>query len=165
MSIMVKGGGGSDFLPCPEGQHAIRCCDVRDLGMVESSFQGKTKALHKILLTFVTDEEMDDGRPFLLFGRYTASLHEKSTLRKVLQSWLGRGLTPEELADGYDVERLVGQPAFCTVLHNESKGNTYANIETIMALPKGQEAPAIPEDFVRFVDREKNAEALEDCPI
>ena len=43
---------------------------------------------------------MPDGKPFLVRRRYTASLHEKSALRKDLESWRGRAFTNVEL-DGF----------------------------------------------------------------
>ena len=48
-----------------------------------------------------------------------------------------------------------GAPALVQVMHNKVGEKTYANITSIMRLPKGQKAPAIPGEYVRFKDREE----------
>lgn len=158
MAIIVSEGGSSrTFTPHPEGAYAATCVDVVDLGFVETTFGTK----HKLRIVFWAGEnDTRDGEavPQLLFSTFTASLHEKSNLRTFLQSWRGRPFTPEEL-EAFDVESLIGAPAFVQVMHRTVGDKTYANITSIMRLPKGQAAPGTPPDFVRFKDREQEPEA------
>jgi hypothetical protein len=59
-------------------------------------------------------------------------LSSKGKLAEVLTGLMGRELTPKELTNGVDVEKLVG--AECKVLVLQSKGKngaTYSNVERI----------------------------------
>jgi hypothetical protein len=160
--VIVKGTGGSDFQPAPTGAHAAVCCDVRDLGLVTSTYNGKEKTQQKVLLSWLINELRDDGKHYMVAQRFTASLHEKASLRKFLESWRGRPFTEKEL-EGFDVETLIGAPCLLNVIHETKGGRTYANIASIMRLPKGMESPKIPADFVRYQDRPA-AKAQDDAP-
>lgn len=153
----ANSGGSSTFTPHPTGQFTSVCVDVDDLGLVEVTWQGQTKKQHKIDIYFFCDEwkELDGGDkvPLLVRSRFTLTLSEKGNLRPFLESWREKDFTEQELA-GFDVEKLIGAPAFISVTHREANGNTYANIKTIMRLPKGMEAPALPADFKRRHVRE-----------
>jgi hypothetical protein len=49
--------------------------------MIEVTYLGKTQRKHKVTLVWQIDEDMDDGKPFLVRRRYTCSLHEKACCR------------------------------------------------------------------------------------
>lgn len=152
MPIIAKGGGKSEFEPCPEGPQQAVCCDVIDLGIVEVTWQGETKKQHKCEIRWQSAELMENGKPFMLRERYTLSLHEKARLRSVLESWRGKKFTDAE-AEGFDVERLLGVNCYINVVHNKGKkGGTFANVASIMPLPKGMTAIAV-SDYMRVVDR------------
>lgn len=151
MAIIAKEGGS--FTPAPEGTHAAVCVDVVDLGMLDVTFGGKTKTQHKIRISWQIDEDMKDGKPFLVSKRYTLSLHEKAGLRKDLESWRGKSFTPGEL-DGFDVENVVSVGCMLNIVHapNPNGGSPYANVTAVMKMPKGMGAPSI-RDYVRVQDR------------
>lgn len=151
MPIIAK-ASGSNFIPAPAGQHSAVCVDVVDMGLLEVTYNGKTKTQHKIRIVWQIEEVMEDRRPFIVQKRYTLSLHEKSALRKDLESWRGRGFTPAEL-EGFDVETIIGVPCLLNVIHAVKDGSTYANVSAIMKLPKGMNA-LTPRDYVRVCDRE-----------
>jgi hypothetical protein len=151
MPIIAK-ASGSNFVPAPAGAHAAVSVDVVDLGTLEVTYAGKTKKQHKIEIVWQIAEDMEDGRPYRVKKRYTLSLHEKAGLRKDLESWRGRAFTDAEL-DGFDVESVIGVPCLLNVIHNASGGSVYANVSTIMRLPKGMTAPT-QRDYVRVIDRE-----------
>jgi hypothetical protein len=163
MAISVSAGSGTTFQPAPAGVHQAVCVDVVDLGIIEVTWQGKTKKQHKVKVVWQINEARDDGKPFLVQKRYTASLHEKAGLRKDLESWRGRAFTEDELR-GFDLEALLGANCLVNVMHAERGGETYANVAAVMALPKGM--PKIAgRDYVRVVDREpQQAHAHEDAP-
>lgn len=152
--IVSEGSGSKTFAPHPEGAYTAVCVDVVDLGFVETSFGTK----HKVRIVFYAGEDTVDSDnktvAMLLFSRFTASLHEKANLRTFLQSWRGRPFTEEEL-HAFDLESLVGAPALVQVMHNKVGDKTYANITSIMRLPKGQKAPAIPSEYIRAKDRDE----------
>lgn len=152
MAIYASAGSGTKFTPAPAGTHAAVCCDVRDLGVLAVEWQGQKKQQHKVLISWQIDEARDDGKPFLVSRRYTLSLHEKAGLRKDLEAWRGRKFTEDELRR-FDVESILGKPCLLNVIHNDSGGDTYANVAGVMALPKVMAAPQV-RDYVRFVDRE-----------
>ena len=153
MPIIVKDSGGN-FTPAPEGQWVVICCDVADLGEVETKW-GKKPTVRIYWQIDTKDAKMDDGRPFLCAKQYTASLHEKSQLRKDLEAWRGRAFTGAEL-EGFDLEKLIGIPALIQVTHRKSdRGATFANVTSIMRLPRGMTGPLIDTEYVRWKDRQE----------
>ncbi len=161
MPIMAK-ASGSNFIPAPEGQWPAVCCDVVDLGILEVTFGGQTKHQHKIRIVWQISEDKPDGKPFTVSKRYTLSLHEKSTLRKDLESWRGRKFTAKEL-EGFDVETVLSVPAFLNVIQEERDGTTYSNVSVLMKLPKGMPAPTVRE-YVRVCERPPAEAVAEPAP-
>ncbi len=161
MAILATAGGGADgkvFEPAPAGVHQAVCVDVVDLGLLETTWQGVTKKQHKINVAWQIAEERADGKPFLVFKRYTLSLHEKSGLRKDLQSWRGKAFTRDEEM-GFDIERLLGVNCLLNITHHEAGDRVYANVVSIMPLVKGMPT-MIGRDYVRKVDRQPDAAPL-----
>lgn len=152
MGVRVNDGGGGTYTPAPQGVHQAVCCDVVDLGMVESEYQGEKKTVHKIRVVWQISEAMEDGRPFTVSARYTASLHEKARLRADLQSWRGRPFTKEELKD-FDTDDVIGGNCLLNVMHESRNGKTYANVSAIMPLPKGTRKMDVTPDYIRQRDR------------
>lgn len=152
MAIMAKSSGdGKDFQPAPMGMHQAVCVDVVDLGVLDVTWQGVTKQQHKINLAWQIAETRDDGKPFLVFKRYTLSLGDKATLRKDLESWHGKKFTRDEEM-GFDVETVIGVNCLLNITHNEVKDKTYANVATVSPLMKGM-APIHARDYVRKCER------------
>lgn len=122
----------SDYETTPEGVYTARCYKVVDLGHQLNKIDGKYKPTVMVTWELLDEPYMKDGRPFSVSNTYTASLNEKSNLYRDLKGWLGRSLTADELSE-FDMQALLG--AYCTiqVVHNESNGNTYANVQTIMS--------------------------------
>jgi len=151
MATVAKDEGG--FEKAPEGQHAVVCCDVQDLGIVESTWNGKVKRQPKIRVWFQLGDTDSKGVRFLISRMLTLSLGDRANLRKFLESWRGKKYTAEEAQAGVDVEKMVDVPALIQVVHND---RGYADIDSIMRVPKGMDAPKV-EDFVRFKDRTEEA--------
>ena len=150
MAIMARSSGGENFEPAPQGPHAAVCCDVADLGIVEGQFGAK----HCVRVYWLLAEKMTDGRPFMIGQRYTLSLHPKANLTRDLESWFGREIPENIKRAGFDLELLVGQGAFLSVVHNERDGRSFANVGSIMPLPPAMTKPEIPADFERWSVRE-----------
>lgn len=162
MAIVAKKSGGGNFTPAPAGSWGAVCCDVVDLGIVESTFSGKAKKQHKIRVVWQLEESMEDGKPFLVSQRYTLSLHEKAGLRKDLESWRGRPFTEEEL-EGFDVETVIGAPCLLSIVQAVSGGNVYANVRGVAKLPRSMQAIRV-RDYIRVVDRKGEASQEDDIP-
>jgi hypothetical protein len=140
----------SSFTPCPAGPHSSTLVDVIDLGKVPNTFKPGT-SVHKVRLVWQVAERKEDGTPYQVSKQYTASLHEKSSLRHDLEAWRGLPFTKDDLA-GFDVENLIGKPCLLNVQHVERAGSTYANVTSLMRLPKGM--PKVePFGYVRKKDR------------
>lgn len=153
MSIVVKEPAQTDFIPAPEGVHVAVCVDVADLGRQELTFSGVTRTKEMIRLSWQLEEKMETGEPYLASCRYTKSLHEKSKLRKHLQAWRGKKFTKKEL-EGFDLETLIGQCCQLAVEHNEKEdGRVWANVTSVMGLPKGVVGIDATESYVRQKDR------------
>ena len=150
MAILAK--AGATFTPCPGGSHLAVCIDVVDLGLIVSNFGGVSKSQHKIKVVWQVDEMRDDGTPFHASKRYTLSLHEKSSLRKDLESWRGRAFTDDELF-GWDVENVLGAPAMIAVVQEAKNGSIYSNVNAVMRPPKGVTGPKRDDKYIRVKDR------------
>ena len=161
MAIMAKVSGNGDgkvFEPAPEGVHQAVLVDVVDLGILQVSWQGVTRSQHKVNLAWQINENREDGKPFLVFKRYTLSLHEKSGLRKDLESWRGRKITRGEEQVGVDLEGMIGQNCLLNVTHNQVGDRVYANVSSVNPLMKGMPKIVV-RDFVRKVERTPEQQA------
>lgn len=147
MPIRVR-DKGKDFVPPPSGLQRAVCCDVVELGIVDSAFGPK----RKIKLVWQSENKMDNGKPFLIQQRYTATLHPKGTLRPALESWRGKALTEEE-ANDFDLEILLEKNCQILVVHNTKDGVTYGNVQSIVPPPKGVAHLKV-TDYTRVCDRE-----------
>lgn len=157
MAIMAKANSdGKVFDPAPAGVHQGVCVDVIDLGILDVTWQGKTKKQHKINVAWQIAENRDDGKPFLVFKRYTLSLSEKATLRKDLESWRGKAFTRDEEL-GFDVESVIGANCLLNIQHNVQGDKTYANVVSIMPLVKGMPKLTV-ADYIRKKDRTASEE-------
>lgn len=136
---------------CPSGTMAAICYRVIDLGTQQTNYDGQIKRSKKINLSWeLPGEKMADGvRVFSIHKRYTLSLHEKATLRQDLEAWRGTPFTDEQLA-GFDISKLLGAPCLLGVIHTMKDGKTYANISSILKIPKGMPAPTPVNPPVQF---------------
>lgn len=147
----------SKYTPAPEGLHPAVCCDVVDLGLVDTPWGQK----HQVELRWELDFECDEtGKRYVCRKRYTNSLSEKANLRKDLQVWRGQPFTAEELR-GFDLERLIGVSCQVQVMHRlTDDGKTYANVVAVIALGKGMAKMHVSEDYVREKDRVKDTHTV-----
>lgn len=146
--VASKPQSNGTYTPAPEGVHDAVCCDVADLGIVETTWQGETKSQHKVRIVWQLGTKMEDGRPYSIGRRYGLTLHEKSSLFKDLKTWFGK-----PPPDNFDLEKLIGQNCQIVVVHNEREpGQVYANVQSV--LKAGKTKLKVDPDFVRFKDRE-----------
>lgn len=144
----------SKYPVAPEGLHPAACCDVVDLGLVDTQFGQK----HKVEIRWQLEEAIESEKGLIrpiVRQRFTNSLHEKAKLRGVLETWRGRKFTKDELA-GFDLEKLIGASCQIQVIHNVSdEGQTFANVNAVIPLGKGMAKVRVESDYVRQADREK----------
>ena len=130
--------GGGDYENPPAGSHLARCYYVVDQGFQESNFNGEAKLAHKLRIGWeLPAETMSDGRPFAIFETYTASLNEKAKLFGMLKAWFGKAPDPAT----FDMKSLIGKAAMVAIIHNEKQDKVYANLSSVMPVPKGMPVP------------------------
>lgn len=157
MSLVIT-ESKNDYEVAPEGLQPAVVVDAVDLGMVETPWGEK----HKCLLTFELTAEDSEGRRHVVSKRYTVSLNEQANLRKDLEQWRGARYTSDELAEGVNLENLIGLAAMLNIQHNETEKRTYANIESILPPPeeKGYFGIEPSGEYTRVKDREAGAQEV-----
>ncbi len=123
----------TDFTPTPAGVHKAVCSRFIDLGTRKNEYQGEVRDQHRVCITWqVPAVRVNfDGNDLPLQHNeyYTWSMHEKSNLRPMLESWRGRPFTQADLAgppDGFNTRKLIGVGATLQIMHND-KDKAYAS--------------------------------------
>ncbi|MEI8290260.1 MAG: hypothetical protein WCH99_12385 [Verrucomicrobiota bacterium] len=154
MSLTLTNTKGGDFTPHPEGYHGAVCIDVMDCGMMETSFQGVKKMVHKLKLVFESEAVTEKGVRCTIQKVLTASLAPKANLAKLLGTWRGRPIAEGEKID---LNKLIGTSCAILVSHQKSPDGTkiYANIDAItkpikVVIPSGTYDPVAARQ--RFAD-------------
>ena len=154
--IATNNGGCANYEPAPAGNHVARCISMVHIGTVEEEYLGEKKMQNKVRITWELPEEKkvfkeENGeQPFVLSKEFTLSMHEKSSLRKWLESWRGKSFTEEE-SKQFDVAKLVGAPCLLNVIHKEKKdGNKIAAIASVSTMPKSMVCPTAINPLVVF---------------
>jgi hypothetical protein len=149
MSIIAEKPEGGNFIQVEPGTYVARCYSMIEIGTIEVEFKGEKKKQHKVSITWELPTETavfneDKGpEPFVVSKKYTLSMHEKSNLRKDLESWRGKGYTDKE-AERVDITKLIGQPCLLSVIQSprpDDPSKTYTAISSITKMMKGQECP------------------------
>jgi hypothetical protein len=146
MSLISKTGASDDFKLVPEGTHLARSYLMVDIGLQETAYGDK----EKVVLGWEIPEQLtDDGRPLIIYSTYTNSMHEKSNLRRDIESWRGRKLTDDE-SKAFDLRNVLGHPCQLSIVHNENNGRMYANVQAVTGIPKGLPVVEAVNDVICF---------------
>lgn len=144
----------SHFAPAPEGLHVAVCCDVWDPWTEERAAEWGGGLVDKTRVVWQTEEiDPATNRPYEVSQIYTFSLHEKAKLCQHLESWRGRKFTSDE-KDGFDIEKLIGASCQVQVVHKVTDAGTYANVQAVVPLGKGQTKLRVSDGYVRKKDRQ-----------
>lgn len=136
MALIARDRGGTDFEPCPEGQAQAVCTNIIDLGTQHNEQFNKDQHIVLFGLELPTVLNKDnDNKPYMIWQRYSLNLGEKANLRRDLETWRGKQFTDEEL-DGFDLKKVLGAPCYISVVHKIKGKDTYANLNSIIKLPK-----------------------------
>jgi hypothetical protein len=173
MSIFVSATSGGNYperKPIEAGAYAAVCDMIVDLG-VQPSPGGQYAPKRTVLLRFqipeVRVEFTKDGEtrslPAVISRTVGLSLNEKSTLYGLLTSWRGRAFTQDELKR-FDLGKVAGKPAFINVTHSVKGDRTYANLTSIMPLPKSMTAPALEGEALVFSTDAPNPDVFDKLP-
>lgn len=141
--------------PYPRGAYPATCCDVIDLGQVETQFG----PVPKVQYAFFLPPLRADDPPWFSVIRARPLAQKLSRTRKgpshllaFLEAWRGEEIQAAEFSgDGYELDSDIGRPALVSIVHYRTQdGREYANIATIMPLPGNMEAPKVPADYRRW---------------
>ena len=157
MPILVNASNQDQYQPAPNGYNNAVCCDVIDLGEMETAWGKK----HMVTLQFQLEKRDAENRPFMALKRYTATLNDRSTLKKDLESWRGKPFTAQELA-GFDLETLIGINANLLIKQVQQDEKIYANIEGVLPPIDGKyKRQQVTPDYVRKINRPNYQESTE----
>jgi len=144
-----------EYVQCPKGTWAARIYQVIDLGTQKVEWEGATKHCRKVRLTFEVFSKPlfvgDDGieKPFALGQEFTLSFDERANLRAALEGLKGEPLTDEEM-DTMEIWDVLGWTGALTIIHKESKGKTYANINSYAPFMEGVRCPSSVNEPLNF---------------
>jgi hypothetical protein len=143
---------------------------VVDLG-VQASPGGQYAPKRTVMLRFqipeirveITKDGETKSLPAVISRTVGLSLNEKSTLYGLLTSWRGKAFTPDELKK-FDLGKVAGKPAFINVTHSVKGDRTYANLTSIMPLPKSMTAPTLEGEALIYSTDTPDATVFDKLP-
>ena len=152
MSLFVSAASGGSFeprKPIEAGAYPAVLDMIVDVG-IQPSPGGQYAPKRTVILRFqipeirveITREGETVELPAVISRTLGLSLNEKSTLYGLLTSWRGKAFTPEELKK-FDLSKIAGKAAFVNITHSVKGDRTYANLTSIMPLPKAIPAPVM----------------------
>lgn len=131
----------------PAGNYVARCYSMVEMGTITDSYMGEPKTQQKVMITWELPTELkvfnkEKGeQPLVISQEFTLSLNEKANLRKILESWRGKGFSEDE-AKAFDISKLIGVPGLLNIIHKpKQNGEMKQTISTITPVPKGMTVP------------------------
>jgi len=132
-----SGGGGEAYAPCPAGNYPATVVGIFDVGTQANNYQGEEKNAVQIVILYELDELDGQGKPFVLWQRFTYSLNTKSNFAKWVQAISGKALTDGEVVNVLGFATL---PVMVQVGHKEvskdGKTRAYHYVVSVSQLPK-----------------------------
>jgi hypothetical protein len=159
MPLNIRNTTAKEFKKVPAGIHAAVCNMVVDCGIQPG---GRFKPRHQVYVRWEIPSERVEWTdrngvthegPMNIGKFYTASLSEKAALRRDLENWRGRAFTREELA-GFDLFKILGTACQLVVTHTTQGQETYANVTSIMGLPRDMQKPKSEHALVKYSPEE-----------
>ena len=135
--------------PVDPGVYIGICVGVIDLGEQYNDNFKKYSNDVQIVWELVGETVEVDGetKPRQLSRTFSFALNKKSRLRAFLSSWNSRQYTDDEFAE-LEIFDQIGKACQLNVVLNET--GEYANIDTVMPLPKGMPAPTTDTPPIRW---------------
>lgn len=118
-----------------------------DLG-TEPASNPEFTARRRLMMRWELDQEMKDGRRFIVNQWASVSFHERSKLRGIMESWRGRAYKPGEVMNP---KAALGRSAMVNVVIND---RGYADIASVSPLPKKME-PLEPAGALLYWDMDE----------
>ena len=145
MSLLAKSNSPTNYKIPEKGTQLGICFAVIGLGKQDTPWGLKKKVYIGWEIPAERIQVEKDGenfdQPIVIWQSYTISLSSKANLLQILEGWRGCAFTKEEL-EGFDLFNLIGKPCLLTIVHNESGGRVYANVQSVGRVMRGQEVPS-----------------------
>ena len=149
--------------PVEPGVYMAVCVGVVDLGEQYSekfkSYANKVKFVWALPGETIEIDGKTEERQ--LSKEFSFSVSKKSGLRGFLQSWNGKSYSDEEFAE-LDVFDQIGKACQLQVVLNDT--GEYSNVENLMPIPKGMQAPASKTAFFSWDMDKWDDEAFQRLP-
>jgi hypothetical protein len=162
MKAPVNSGNGSSRQIAPEGAHVARCYQIIDKGTTFDEKWGnkkrKVQFLFELPLETAVFSEDKGEQPFYVKTVFNLSMGEKASLRKFVESWIGKKMTDAQAGD-FDIIKLLGHSCMVNIAHNGKDDRTYANIMSISPLPKGMACPPAINELLSY-DTTEHSDAV-----
>ena len=162
MKAPVNSGGSQTRQIAPEGAYPARCYQIIDKGTTFDEKWGNKKRKVQFLFELPTETAVfseDKGeQPFYVKGVFNLTMGEKASLRKFIESWIGKKLTDAQAGD-FDITKLLGHPSMINIGHTGKEDRVYANIMSISPLPKGLACPPAINELLAY-DTTEHDEAV-----
>jgi hypothetical protein len=145
--------GSPPIEPAPEGTYRAVCVDEYELEPKQTKYGMRDR----IRLVFELEElnPKAENKPYTVWATFGASIGTKSYLGKFLSAWRGQKFTPEDLKNGFDLEKVVGVSCQIQIVHSHADdGTVYGNVEAVMPLAKGMTKLAPSGHYTRMKDRD-----------
>ncbi len=143
----------SKYEKAPAGVHASTCVHVIDIGTQKDNYMGEDKIIPKIMIGWeLSGVQNSEGEPVVFYKEFSNFLSEKANLRKAIEAWFGKTLSPEALETFY-TGKVVGFPCSLNIIHKDSKANpgrSYADMASIQPLANGQLKPVATVNHLVF---------------
>lgn len=140
-SVPVKSDtGGGTYEKPPAGNHPARLVALIDMGTQRNDYQGDVKEQHRIFFVWeLVNAPKADGTNHVVGFDLTFSMHEKSTMRKWIESRRGAKIAD---AGPFDISQELNQACLLNVVDKPSGDRVYVKVMGMSAVPAGFNVPA-----------------------
>jgi hypothetical protein len=151
MTTILPPENKGNYTPAPAGSHVAMCYGVVDCGTQAFTWQGETKINPQIALFFeLSNELMENGKPYTISIIMTMSSHKKAKLRSFLEAWRGLAFTDAEFGK-FNISQLIGIQAMLNIVHTtKDDGSVKAKINGVMRVPKGTPTASVINERLHF---------------
>lgn len=140
--------------PVAPGTYTAICVHAIEIGEQMTTFQGSKSYKNQVMYCFELVGEFieinGEKQPRVLSKTFNIPKNQKSEnsgLRKFVESWQGKKYTNDDWAE-FDTNDVVGLECMIGVVLNDT--GEYANIDSVMGLPKGMSAGQPQSSLIRF---------------
>lgn len=141
-------GSGTGYQEPAAGLKMARIYKIVDLGTQEDEYEGTKKKSRNVLIFWELGQLMADGKPFSTFLEYNQYLGDvKCKLRKHIESWTSKSMTPE-IIKAFDFRKMLLGRSMMVNLIKKPSGRV--KVDNLMAPPAGTAKPDAVNALVYF---------------